>query len=217
VNTDLGAALKGRGLTARRGNQRLFPPLDFEIPAGRVTWLRGQNGSGKTTLLRIIAGLAQPDGGTLLWNEAPLSQSSDYRRSLVYIGHSSGLKDDLTALESLLFLVHLHGQPCTPAQAESALRRMGVNHRRNLLVRHLSQGQRRRVALARLVLQTEAPLWILDEPFDALDDGGINAVKSLMHECVEQGGRVLLTSHIPVVFDKLTTVEINLDQGPNAP
>ncbi len=217
MNTGLGTALKGRGLTARRGNQRLFHSLDFEIPAGRVTWLRGQNGSGKTTLLRIIAGLAQPDGGTLLWNDRPLAQCSDYCQKLVYVGHNSGLKDDLTALESLLFLARLHGQPCTQAQAESALKRMGVNHRRNLLVRHLSQGQRRRVALARLVLQTQAPVWVLDEPFDALDDGGIVTVKSLMHECVEQGGMVLLTSHIPVAFDKLPTLEISLDQGVGTP
>ena len=218
ISTDAicGATLRARGLTARRGNQRLFHQLDFEITAGQLAWLRGQNGSGKTTLLRMVAGLAQPDDGALLWKDKPLAQAPDYHRQMVYIGHNCGLKDDLTALESLLFLVRLHGQSCTQAQAELALRQMGVSHRRNLLVRHLSQGQKRRVALARLVLQTDTPMWVLDEPFDALDDGGTATVKSLVHDCVRRGGIVLLTSHIPVVVDGLTALEISLDQSTRA-
>jgi len=192
--------LRAEQLTVRRGTEVLFQALDFELQPGQMTWLRGANGSGKTSLLRVVAGLAQADSGRLLWGGVPLSQAEDYRAKLTYLGHANGLKDDLTAMESLEFLTALHGRPYRPERLRAALGHMGVAHRRTLPVRWLSQGQRRRVALARLALQTaDAPgLWVLDEPFDALDDAGVACVQGLLVQHVQRGGAVLFTSHIPV-------------------
>ena len=188
----------------------LFKALNFELRAGQLVWLRGANGSGKTSLLRVLAGLSKPDGGQLLWNEQALTTSAEYRAQLVYMGHANALKDDLTALEALRFLTTLHGRACSTERLEAALRRLGVFHRRRLLVRMLSQGQRRRVALARLALEDRPGVWVLDEPFDALDDAGLALVQTLFRENLARGGRVLFTSHIPIHPEGLALHELNL-------
>jgi len=207
--------LRAQDLTVRRGSEVLFKALNFELAAGQLVWLRGSNGSGKTSLLRVLAGLSRPDGGALSWNAEPLGQSEDYRAKLVYMGHANALKDDLTALEALRFLTTVHGRACPQDRMEAALRRMGVFHRRKLPVRMLSQGQRRRVALARLVLEDRPGFWVLDEPFDALDDAGLNLVQELFIENVQRGGTVLFTSHIPVRPEGHPLVELTL-QGTRA-
>lgn len=190
--------MQAQGLTVRRGAEVLFKALDFSLQAGQLVWLRGSNGSGKTSLLRVLAGLAKPDAGQLLWNGAPLAQSDAFRTALVYMGHANALKDDLSAQEALRFLTTLHGRACPQDRMDAALRRLGVFHRRKLPVRVLSQGQRRRVALARLALEERPGFWVLDEPFDALDDAGLALVQELFRENVQRGGTVLFTSHIPV-------------------
>lgn len=190
--------LHGRALTARRGHQVLFVGLDFDLPAGSLGWVRGPNGSGKTSLLRIVAGLLAPEAGRVLWGEQVLVRTAEFLRSMVFLGHSQGLKDDLSALEALQFLVHLQGRACSSGQAADALRQLGVHHRRHVAVRNLSQGQRKRVALARLVATPDTPLWILDEPLDALDGEGVACVTALLQSHVRDGGTVLLTSHIPL-------------------
>jgi len=207
------AGLTARDLSVRRGSEVLFKGLHFELNGGQLVWLRGSNGSGKTSLLRVIAGLAKPDGGQLQWQGQPLAESADYRAQLVYMGHANALKDDLTALEALHFLTTVHGRTCAPARMEAALRRLGVFHRRKLLVRMLSQGQRRRVALARLALEEQPGLWVLDEPFDALDDAGLQLVQELFRDNVQRGGTVLFTSHIPVHPEGLTLTELRLPGG----
>lgn len=190
--------LQAEQLTVRRGSEVLFQALNFVLQPGQMTWLRGSNGSGKTSLLRVVAGLAQADSGRLLWGGVPLSQAEGYREKLCYLGHANGLKDDLSAMESLQFLTALHGRHYRPERLQAALGHMGVAHRRTLPTRWLSQGQRRRVALARLVLETAPGLWVLDEPFDALDDAGVACVQQLLVDHVQRGGSVLFTSHIPV-------------------
>lgn len=202
--------LQAQKLTVRRGSEVLFKALDFELQAGQLVWLRGANGSGKTSLLRVVAGLARPDGGELRWNNEPLAQSADFRSQLVYMGHTNALKDDLTALEALAFLTTLHGRSCSAAHMEAALRRLGVFHRRRLLVRMLSQGQRRRVDLARLALEDQPGIWVLDEPFDALDDAGVQLVQELFRDNLQRGGAVLFTSHIAVRPQGLELHELNL-------
>ncbi|WP_342619760.1 cytochrome c biogenesis heme-transporting ATPase CcmA [Rhodoferax sp. GW822-FHT02A01] len=209
------AGMRAQDLTVRRGTEVLFKALSFELQAGQLVWLRGSNGSGKTSLLRVLAGLSRPDGGQLHWNTQTLSESEDYRARLVYMGHANALKDDLTAVEALRFLTTVHGRVCPQDRMEAALRRMGVFHRRKLPVRMLSQGQRRRVALARLALEDRPGLWILDEPFDALDDAGLALVQELFRENVQRGGIVLFTSHIPVRPEGLPLVELTL-QGTRA-
>ena len=200
-------------LTVRRGNECLFAALSFAIHPGRMVWLRGPNGSGKTSLMRTLVGLTRPDAGEIVWPLRKVPEDEDDRAAphLVYLGHSNGLKDDLTALESLQFLARLHGREDSVQAIESALRRMGLFHRRHLPVRTLSQGQRKRVALARLALETQATLWVLDEPLDALDDLGIATVQGLIQEHLQRQGAVLLTSHIPVAMDGVATEVLMLE------
>lgn len=209
------AGIQAQDLTVRRGSEVLFKALNFDLRGGQLVWLRGSNGSGKTSLLRVIAGLSRPDGGQLRWGQVPLAQSEEYRARLVYMGHTNALKDDLTAMEALRFLTTVHGRSCSTERMEAALRRMGVYHRRKLPVRMLSQGQRRRVALARLALEDRPGFWVLDEPFDALDDAGLSLVQELFRENVQRGGMVLFTSHIRVKPEGLELLELSL-QGVRA-
>jgi heme exporter protein A len=189
------------GLGARRGNAWLFRNLSFGIAAGRMAWIRGANGAGKTTLLRILAGLGSADEGGVQWHAGA---------SLLYIGHANALKDDLTVTESLQFLAQLHRLDAGNDQTEEALKKLGIHHRRHAYVRTLSQGQRRRVALARLALAQSAGTWILDEPFDALDAHGIQTVCDLMLRHVRQGGSLAYTSHLAVDFPPGSYDELHL-------
>lgn len=202
--------LQTRALAGERGERRLFEGLDLDLPAGSVTWLRGRNGRGKTTLLRLLAGLASPAEGSIEVLGQPQRESGpDGRRSWVYIGHQNALKDDLTAIEALRFLARLHGLPADDAALTQALKRLGIVQRQHAAVRTLSQGQRRRVALARLALSAAAPLWLLDEPYDALDADGVEALNAVISAHADSGGCVLLTSHqalsitrpLPAVLD----------------
>ena len=182
-------------LACRRGNRRLFSGVNFSVEAGRATWLRGRNGRGKTSLLRMAAGLASPESGRITWGGVPVRQAQGMARRMVYIAHASAMKDDLTVAESLRFLALLHDRDSDVAAVHQALDRVGMASRREALVRTLSQGQRRRAALARLALEREAALWILDEPYDALDTDGMACVNALLHAHLARGGSVLLTSH----------------------
>jgi heme exporter protein A len=182
-------------LACRRGNRLLFKGVNLQMRAGGATWLRGRNGRGKTSLLRLAAGLAVPESGRVLWGDTPLRQASGFTRTLVFIGHANALKDDLTVLEALQFLARLHGRASDANTLNDALQRLGMATRRDAFVRTLSQGQRRRAALARLALESDASLWILDEPYDALDADGVHAVNELLHAHLARGGAVLLTSH----------------------
>jgi heme exporter protein A len=182
-------------LACRRGNRRLFTGVNFSVDAGRAIWLRGRNGRGKTSLLRLAAGLSVPESGRITWGGVPVRQAVDMAQRRVYVAHASALKDDLTVTESLRFLAQLHGREDTIAALHAALDRVGMGSRRDALVRTLSQGQRRRATLARLALERKAALWILDEPYDALDSDGIEAVNTVLNEHLARGGSVLLTSH----------------------
>ncbi|MDP2064774.1 MAG: cytochrome c biogenesis heme-transporting ATPase CcmA [Burkholderiaceae bacterium] len=187
-----------RALACRRGNEWLFENLDFSVGRSGCVWLRGHNGSGKTSLLRVVAGLSRPDRGTVQFLRRTIDESEPDAASCVYIGHANGLKDDLTVFESLQFLARLHGRPAAVTDMDGALQRLGMSHRRNAFVRTLSQGQRRRVALARLALETAPTLWVLDEPYDALDASGIDVVDDMLVGHLARGGGVLLTSHLPL-------------------
>lgn len=183
-------------MAGERGDRRLFEGLDLALATGSVTWLRGRNGRGKTTLLRVLAGLSSlAEGQVLLRSRPVVEHGAEGRRLWVYIGHQNALKDDLSVTESLRFLARLHGLPHDEAALRDALQRLGIAHRRHALVRTLSQGQRRRVALARLALSHAAPVWLLDEPYDALDAEGVAALNEVISAHALAGGAVLLTSH----------------------
>ena len=184
----------------------------MECQSGQLIWLRGANGSGKTSLLRIVAGLSHADEGRISLEAEGVGT---FRRRLVYIGHTNGLKDDLTALEALEFLARLHGRASDQEGLHAALRRLAIHHRRHVAVRTLSQGQRRRVALSRLALEREPGLWVLDEPFDSLDAEGIAAINGLLHEHVGRGGCVVMTSHVPLSLAGVNIRQLELGRNPS--
>ena len=188
--------LEARGLAARRGERLLFEGVDFTLPAGQVLWLRGTNGRGKTTMLRVLAGLAPAAAGSVLVAGTGLREGgAAAREHLAYVAHANALKEDLPAVQALRFLAGLRGHPPSPQALAAALARLGVSRQAALPVRVLSQGQRRRVALARLALPGAPRLWLLDEPLDALDEAGVAALLALLREHTEGGGAVMLTSH----------------------
>jgi heme exporter protein A len=202
--------LQTMDLACQRGDRPLFEHLELELVPGTVIWLRGRNGRGKTSLLRLLASLATPMDGTVCVHGRKIGRRDvAWRAGLIYIGHQNALKDDLTASEALAFLCELGARRPVAAEIEAALQRLGVHAKRRAYVRTLSQGQRRRVALARLALALDAPLWLLDEPFDALDSDGIDALNALLAEHAARGGATLLTSHqalslaepVPHIFD----------------
>jgi heme exporter protein A len=178
-----------------------------------VVWLRGRNGRGKTSLLRLLAGLATPAAGEVLCDGRPLRQlGPEGRQRLLYIAHANALKDDLTVAESLRFLGALHGRAPTAGEIEAALALLGIARCTHAPVRTLSQGQRRRAALARLALPQAPMIWLLDEPFDSLDDEGIQALHGLLSTQARRGGSVLMTSHQAITLADPVPEVLDLDR-----
>ena len=191
--------LAAAGLACRRGDRLLFEGLDFTLNPGQIVWVRGRNGQGKTSLLRLLAGLSVPAAGVITWGGVPLrAAGAAFQQRLVYLAHANALKEDLTVLEALQFLARLHGREASEILLGDALRRLNLHSRRAAPVRTLSQGQRRRVALARLLIEPAASVWVLDEPYDALDAEGSAVLDSVLSAHAERGGSVVLTSHLPL-------------------
>ena len=186
--------LRLEGVACARGERVLFEGLDVCVAAGGIAWLRGANGQGKTTLLRTLAGLSAPIAGRISRTGVVAGWP------LLYLAHANGLKDDLTAFESLRFLLRLGGHDLPAPRIDAALDRFGVADRRDAPVRTLSQGQRRRVALARLATSDAPALWLLDEPYDALDAEGSAKLDAVLAAHAERGGIVVLTSHLPLAI-----------------
>jgi heme exporter protein A len=203
--------LTSAGLSCQRGRRFLFRQLDLRVEPQRVTWLRGANGCGKTSLLRLLAGLSEPAEGQVLLDGVPLRElDTDARQGLAYIGHQNALKDGLALGESLAFLAALAGLDAPQQRAARALERLGLGRNGRTPVRHLSQGMRRRGALARLALDDAPRVWLLDEPLDALDVASIASFAELVDEKLRQGGAVLLTSHQAVPWSDC--LELQLDR-----
>ena len=178
-----------------RGDRQLFSDVSFKVSAGEWLHLQGDNGTGKTSLLRILSGLSPVAQGEVRWKGQPIHDAADsYRADLLYLGHTLSVKEDLSALENLQFEAAVSGESMDPAQAQAALAALGLQGRERLPLRVLSQGQKRRAALARL-LTSRACLWVLDEPFVALDPGAVAQLVELLNRHVAQGGLVLYTSH----------------------
>lgn len=190
------AVLKAIHLECIRGERRLFKDLDFEVKAGMYLFVQGANGSGKTSLLRMLAGLSPPAAGEVRWKGRPVNRLREaYRCELLYCGHLNALKEELSAEENLMATAALAGQPAdSEAMIQDALHRVGLKGREDLPVRFLSQGQKRRVNLARLLLDRSA-LWILDEPFTALDANAVQWLCAVIDAHLQRGGIAVLTSH----------------------
>lgn len=176
-------ALEASGLACSRGVARLFRDVSFRVAGGEWVAVRGANGSGKTTLLRCVAGLTRPDGGSV-------RREGDF----IYAGHLAGVKDDLTAEENLAGALQLRGVEVKHAALHAALCEAGLAERRKLPARRLSAGQRRRIGLARLMLDPAA-IWILDEPLTALDDEGQSLFSRLLARQLDRGGLALVATH----------------------
>jgi heme exporter protein A len=186
--------LEARDLECERGGKKLFRQLAFALAPGETLRVAGANGSGKTSLLRILCGLLTPTAGEVLWNGARIeSLKEDYARHVVYLGHAPAVKDELTSAENLRVACVLAGLSATPEQTRDALARFAVPADRP--VRQLSQGQRRRAALARLNLSWQAPVWLLDEPFTALDAAAAEVTRTLLDEHAQRGGSVVYSTH----------------------
>ena len=186
--------LEAADLRCERGGRVLFERLSFRLGAGEFLRVSGANGSGKTTLLRVLCGLLTPSRGCVRWKGEPVAAlREEFARQLVYLGHAPAVKGDLTAEENLSIACTLAGVAASRAAVKSALARFALPH--DVPVRRLSQGQRRRAALARLALSGAVPLWLLDEPFAALDAEGIERLGALLSGHAEKGGAIVFTTH----------------------
>lgn len=186
--------LQAVALACERDWRLLFEGLDLDLAGGTLLQVAGPNGSGKTSLLRLLSGLMQPTAGEVLLNGKPLAkQHGELGRSLLWIGHAAGIKGLLTAEENLAWLCALH-QPADREAIWQALACVGLRGFEDVPCHTLSAGQQRRVALARLYLDAP-PLWILDEPFTALDKDGVAQLEAHLAAHCEQGGLVVLTTH----------------------
>lgn len=190
-----GPVLEAHGLGFFRGPDAVFADLDFRVAPGRILLAEGANGSGKTTLVRLLAGLLEFHAGSLTWNGEPVTPGSErLRGDMLYLGHRLAVKDELSALENLQFLCGLHGQPRGDDACERALADLGLAGLQDTAAGRLSAGQRKRVALARLVLERR-PLWLLDEPYANLDREGAARVSELIAAHAGRGGLTVLTAH----------------------
>lgn len=203
--------LEARALACERGGRRLFGGISIALAPGDLARVRGPNGSGKTSLLRILAGLTRPVEGEVRWRGTPIGElAEEYGAQMLFIGHVPAVKGELTVAENLEFSLRLGGIAAGGAERRAALERLGIAAQAELPARVLSEGQRRRVALARLALASRVPLWLLDEPFAALDEDGIGRVRDLVASHLAAGGMAVLTSHqdIPLAARAVHTVAL---------
>lgn len=202
--------LEVRELTCSRGDRQLFHDITFNLNAGQLLYLQGHNGSGKTTLLRSLAGLLIPERGEILWNGSNTRRERQaFQQDLLFLGHLNGLKGDLSAVENLRYHSALRGAAIAEADAWQTLSDIGLRGFEDLPVKYLSQGQKRRVALARLWLDRSA-LWVLDEPFSALDTAAVASLQEVIRKHLHRGGMAILTTHqeVPLIDTQVQRLEL---------
>lgn len=205
--------LQGYQLACSRGERHLFTDINFEIQGGDALHIAGTNGSGKTSLLRLICGLAYPAAGEVRWNGKNIrNDREDFCRELIYLGHANGVKDDLAAWENLVINATFSGHPITREQAWTALDKLGLDEVGHLPTRVLSQGQRKRVALARLWLEQAPKVWVLDEPFTALDRDAVKQLCQKLEEHLASGGLVVYTTHQEISLGTGRMLRLNLGE-----
>ncbi len=192
-------SLFAEGLSCLRNEDLLFEEISFKLSSGEVLQIEGANGSGKTSLLRILCGLALPEEGKVSWNNQDIQDiRSEYARDMHYIGHTNGIKAELTPLENLVVAQSLT-IPCGGCSCIDALAQMGIEELADVPIRKLSSGQRRRVALSRLLI-SGARLWLMDEPFTSLDDSSRLLVKQMIETHANTGGLAVIVTHDPLVL-----------------
>lgn len=202
-------ALSAHNLSCIRDDRLLFEGLNFALKAGDLLQIEGHNGSGKTSLLRILCGLSLPEDGEVCWyGESIENKRSEYYAALNYVGHFHGVKGELTAQENLRVAQSFSAKPLE-VDLDEVLAKIGLRGFEDVPSRALSAGQRRRVGLARLLLN-DTKVWVLDEPFTSLDKAGIQMVEDLLHAHADKGGIAVLTSHHPIRSEQLQ--QVRLDQ-----
>lgn len=195
-------SLRLESITCVRGDRTLFEELNLEIKPGSILRISGDNGSGKSSLLRILCGLLTPHAGKVFWGSDPITEDRDqFHGELIYLGHILALKADFSAIENLMSLALLGGQSISNEEAMNALREAGLDRQAHRFIRTLSQGQKQRIALSRLLLPQPKSIWILDEPFNALDRDANRALQNLLINHVNRGGIVALSSHQDLQID----------------
>ena len=202
------SALTIDALSCMRGDRVLFRDLSFALGNGDLVHLKGHNGSGKTTLLRALAGLLLPEAGEVRWEGRNIRKlREEYSRHLLYLGHLNGIKGDLTAVENLRIAATLDGFDLPEARAWDILGEIGLKGHEDLPSKHLSQGQKRRVALARL-RANDARIWILDEPFTALDVAAVEMLQDVIRRHLQRNGMAIITTHqeVAMLGDQTRTV-----------
>lgn len=202
--------LEVSNLTAIRDERVLFENLTFSIQPGELVQIEGRNGTGKTTLLRIVTGLGDKEEGEILWKGEQIDKSRDeFHQDLLFLGHQTGVKRELTAFENLIFYQSVHQESSSHEAIFQALAKVGLAGREDVPVAQLSAGQQRRVALARLWLNKQV-LWILDEPLTAIDKQGVKVLEALFAHHAENGGIVILTTHQDMFADSPKLRKIKL-------
>lgn len=204
---DAGVRLQLENLSCSRGGRTLLSSLSLAVSSGEAVQVVGANGQGKTTLLRTLSGLQRPASGRVLWQGDDLHQTLDSNGDILYLAHENALNPDLTPRENLAALLRLHGS--RRFTTETALDRLGMGGYADRLCRHLSAGQRRRSALARLAL-SEAGLWLLDEPAAALDADGREVLGGMIASHVSNAGAALYTTHEPLTLPGVTVRTLTL-------
>jgi heme exporter protein A len=205
--------LQAYQLACTRGERQLFSDINFDINAGDAMRVAGTNGSGKTSLLRMLCGLAFPAAGEVRWNGRNIRAAREqFGSELIYLGHANGVKDDLVAWENVVVASTLSGNSVTRDQAYDALEQLGLSRAADLPTRALSQGQRKRVALARLRLGMKTPLWVLDEPFTALDQHAVTQLCGTLNQHLAQGGMVIYTTHQEIDLDGQRLLRLDLSR-----
>ena len=203
------SALRAEGLECIRNDMVLFQDLSISVSSGEVLQVKGPNGCGKTSLLRILCGLALPNEGAVYWNGKDIREfNGEYVQHINYVGHHNGIKVELTPAENLRVSNAL-STTRNGASPEQALQQFGLYGYEDTPVRKLSSGQKRRVALSRLLL-THAQLWILDEPFTSVDNAGRKFIAEVLKSHMDIGGMLILVSHEPVSIPSVAIGEMAL-------
>ena len=196
-----------KNLSCWRNEQTLFQGLNLSLTPKNILFLQGENGSGKTSLLRILCGFRLADEGEITWGTKSISSLPEYFENISYVGHKNGIKDELTVEENLNLMRSM--ATASNIKTEDVLKQIGLFKRSDVLARQLSAGQKRKLALARLMM-TENSFWVLDEPFTSLDTATVKFFEQLIKQHITRGGMLILTSHHDIDLSGLSVNHFNL-------